>query len=170
MKIKFLFGQEFFKSQVSWLSKISEWCCFQKLTPHCTLIGFNFLGGLYFVYRPIKTCSSTSISRCYHTMNSSLFLLMVWHCYHVVWELLNGFSEFLWSKTLLLDIMLQFQGSNSFLCLSNVDCTFIRWHTVVVWPKHVVAITLEEEKKNCCVDGPIIALLIVHTQQEASPQ
>jgi hypothetical protein len=32
---------------------------------------------------------------------------------------------------------------------------------MVVWPKHVVAITSEEEEKNCCVDGPIIALLIV---------
>jgi hypothetical protein len=31
---------------------------------------------------------------------------------------------------------------------------------MVVWPKHVVAITSEEEK-NCCVDGPIIALLIM---------
>jgi hypothetical protein len=29
---------------------------------------------------------------------------------------------------------------------------------MVVWPKHVVAITSEEEK-NFCVDGPIIALL-----------
>jgi hypothetical protein len=29
---------------------------------------------------------------------------------------------------------------------------------MAVWPKHVVAITSEEEKKNCCVDGPIIAL------------
>jgi hypothetical protein len=35
----------------------------------------------------------------------------------------------------------------------------IRWDTtvcrlmMVVWPKHVVAIT-SEEKKNCCVDGP----------------
>jgi hypothetical protein len=33
-----------------------------------------------------------------------------------------------------------------------------------------VAITPEEEKKNCCIDGPIIALLIIHSQQEASPQ
>jgi hypothetical protein len=41
---------------------------------------------------------------------------------------------------------------------------------MVVWPKHVVAITSEEEKKNCCVDGPIIALLIIHTQQETPPQ
>jgi hypothetical protein len=27
-------------------------------------------------------------------------------------------------------------------------------------PKHVAAITSEGEKKNCCVDGPIIALLV----------
>jgi hypothetical protein len=26
-----------------------------------------------------------------------------------------------------------------------------------------MAITSEEEKKNCCIDGPIIALLIIHT-------
>jgi hypothetical protein len=26
-----------------------------------------------------------------------------------------------------------------------------------------VAITSKEEKKNCCVDGPIIALLIIYT-------
>jgi hypothetical protein len=32
---------------------------------------------------------------------------------------------------------------------------------MAVWPKHVVAVTSEEEKKICCVDGPIIALLIV---------
>jgi hypothetical protein len=32
---------------------------------------------------------------------------------------------------------------------------------MVVWPKHVVAITLEKEKKNCWVDGTIIALLIL---------
>jgi hypothetical protein len=31
---------------------------------------------------------------------------------------------------------------------------------MVVWPKHVVAVTSEEEKKNRCVDGSIIALLI----------
>jgi hypothetical protein len=31
-----------------------------------------------------------------------------------------------------------------------------------------VAIT-SEEKKIYCVDGPLIALLIIHTQQEASP-
>jgi hypothetical protein len=30
---------------------------------------------------------------------------------------------------------------------------------MVVWPKHVVVIISEEQKKNCCVDGPIIALL-----------
>jgi hypothetical protein len=30
---------------------------------------------------------------------------------------------------------------------------------MVVWPKHVVAATLEEEKKNSWVDGPIVALL-----------
>jgi hypothetical protein len=30
---------------------------------------------------------------------------------------------------------------------------------MIVWSKHVVAITSEEEK-NCCVDGPIVALLI----------
>jgi hypothetical protein len=32
---------------------------------------------------------------------------------------------------------------------------------MVVWPKHVAAITSKEEKKNCCVAGPIIALLTV---------
>jgi hypothetical protein len=32
---------------------------------------------------------------------------------------------------------------------------------MVVWPKHVVTITSEEEKKNCCVDGPTIALLFI---------
>jgi hypothetical protein len=37
---------------------------------------------------------------------------------------------------------------------------------MVVSPKHVVAITSEEEKRNCCVDGPLVAYLI-HTQQEA---
>jgi hypothetical protein len=31
---------------------------------------------------------------------------------------------------------------------------------MVVWPKHVVAVTSEKEKKICCVDGPIITLLI----------
>jgi hypothetical protein len=41
---------------------------------------------------------------------------------------------------------------------------------MIVWSKHVVALPSEEEKKNCCVDGPIIALLIIHTQQEATPQ
>jgi hypothetical protein len=30
---------------------------------------------------------------------------------------------------------------------------------MVVWPEHVVAITSEEEKKNCCVEGHLIALL-----------
>jgi hypothetical protein len=30
---------------------------------------------------------------------------------------------------------------------------------MVVGPKKVVALTSEEEEKNCCVDGPIIALL-----------
>jgi hypothetical protein len=25
---------------------------------------------------------------------------------------------------------------------------------MVVWPKHVVGITSEEEKRNCCVDAP----------------
>jgi hypothetical protein len=28
---------------------------------------------------------------------------------------------------------------------------------MVVWQKHVVAMTSEEEKKNCCIDGPLIA-------------
>jgi hypothetical protein len=40
---------------------------------------------------------------------------------------------------------------------------------MVVSPKHVVALTSEEEEKNYCVDGPIIALLSIHTQQEALP-
>jgi hypothetical protein len=30
---------------------------------------------------------------------------------------------------------------------------------MVVWPQHVVVITSEEGKENCCVDGPIIAWL-----------
>jgi hypothetical protein len=35
---------------------------------------------------------------------------------------------------------------------------------MVVGPKHVVAITTEEEKRNCCVDGNIPALLPVCSQ------
>jgi hypothetical protein len=41
---------------------------------------------------------------------------------------------------------------------------------MIVWSTYVVAITSEEEKKNCCVDGPMIAFLIIHMQQEATPQ
>jgi hypothetical protein len=37
---------------------------------------------------------------------------------------------------------------------------------MVVWPKHIVAVA-SEEKNICCFDGPIIGLLIIHTQQEA---
>jgi hypothetical protein len=28
---------------------------------------------------------------------------------------------------------------------------------MVVWPKHFAAVTSEEKRKNCCVDGPLIA-------------
>jgi hypothetical protein len=48
--------------------------------------------------------------------------------------------------------------SNEFSDLAKYgqsDCGFFHLET-----KHVVAITSEEEKKNCCVDGPIVALLI----------
>jgi hypothetical protein len=31
---------------------------------------------------------------------------------------------------------------------------------MVVWPKHVVAVTSEEERRNYCVDWPLIAELI----------
>jgi hypothetical protein len=33
---------------------------------------------------------------------------------------------------------------------------------MVVRPKHVVAITSEEEEKNCCVDEPFIAEIILY--------
>jgi hypothetical protein len=38
------------------------------------------------------------------------------------------------------------------------------------WSKHVVAITSEEEKKNCCIKRTHNALLIIHMQQEATQQ
>jgi hypothetical protein len=40
------------------------------------------------------------------------------------------------------------------------QCTNVCPLMMVIWPKHVMALTSEEEKENCCVDEPIIALLI----------
>jgi hypothetical protein len=37
---------------------------------------------------------------------------------------------------------------------------------MVVWPKHVVAVTSEEEKNICYVDGPLIAELIENMSEE----
>jgi hypothetical protein len=31
---------------------------------------------------------------------------------------------------------------------------------MAVWPKHVMAVTSEEERRNCCIDGPLVAELI----------
>jgi hypothetical protein len=69
----------------------------------------------------------------------------------------------------LLMLMPQHVSVNS--CFSQVNS--LRQYTtvchlmMVVWPKRVVAFTSEEEEKNCCVDGPISAFLIIYTQQEA---
>jgi hypothetical protein len=57
-------------------------------------------------------------------------------------------------------------STQQFFSSSDVIATTCFGHTatvcylmMVLWPKHVVAITSEDEKKNCCADGPIIALL-----------
>jgi hypothetical protein len=39
---------------------------------------------------------------------------------------------------------------------------------LVLGSKHVVEVTSEVEKRNCCVDGIIVKLITIHTQQDAN--
>jgi hypothetical protein len=53
--------------------------------------------------------------------------------------------------------------ANSYCSQANLlrQYTTVRRLMMVVWSKHGVAVTSEEEKKNCCFDGPIFALLTI---------
>jgi hypothetical protein len=53
-----------------------------------------------------------------------------------------------------------YRGSHSYFSQANIlrQYTTVCHMMMVVWPKHVVAMTLEEERKNCCVGGPLLAL------------
>jgi hypothetical protein len=77
------------------------------------------------------------------------------------WYLARKLEETLYLRSSPQSSQITVSGS-SYTPPINISAVRISRSTVcrlmmVVWPKHVVAITSEEEKRNCCVDGPFIA-------------